>query len=219
MKKFTLIELLVVIAIIGILASLLLPSLQNARMAAKVAVCMGNQKQIGIAIVTYVGSNDEIWPHSPQVPADQVTTTINSGSKLPALIIWDEIGQSHATFVCPVDPKPEDFNWWAYWGRTDFLNENAKHSYMFNEWALWLKSRYKKSPYRIGEMAEPHKWPQMSDGKHIVSSQNWNRCNPGNVGSYGNMDWWHPKQKVNLLLGDGHVENKSAFLIESHDPH
>ena len=61
-QRFTLIELLVVISIISLLISILLPALKQARARAQSVKCMANVKQMGTAVVLYVGDYDEYMP-------------------------------------------------------------------------------------------------------------------------------------------------------------
>ena len=60
--KFTLIELLIVVAIIGILTSILMPSLSSAREKGKRAVCMSNQRNNMLAFKIYAGDNRDKYP-------------------------------------------------------------------------------------------------------------------------------------------------------------
>jgi type II secretory pathway pseudopilin PulG len=95
------IELLVVIAIIGILASLLLPSLVGAKRRGQSIGCVSNLHQLGLALNMYVEDNENClpscaWPLPSQgtnsvPPLPPITTTLMPYLKSPEI------------FHCPAD--------------------------------------------------------------------------------------------------------------------
>ncbi|MFA6293003.1 MAG: prepilin-type N-terminal cleavage/methylation domain-containing protein [Victivallales bacterium] len=74
-KRFTLIELLVVIAIIAILASMLLPALNQARRLAVTSLCKSNFKQIAMGANFYADDYDDCLPPTGGMPPDLPTVT------------------------------------------------------------------------------------------------------------------------------------------------
>lgn len=112
-KGFTLIELLVVIAIIGILASVVLASLNSARGKARDAKRMADLKQIQIALELFRSDNGA-YPNTGSVWWGNCSTfgsygTTGSGGYIPNL------APTYITTL-PLDPKPiETYGCYIYY--------------------------------------------------------------------------------------------------------
>jgi len=91
---FTLIELLVVIAIIAILAAILFPVFAQARERARMANCLSNLKQMGLANLMYVNDYDETF--SPAVVESRNGSLI-AGWK----VLTSPYSKNDAIYSCP----------------------------------------------------------------------------------------------------------------------
>lgn len=92
-RKFTLLELLSVIAVILLLISLLLPSLNKARSAARKVTCLNNMKQAGVLVFQYVGENNDYFP----VDLSNGMSGVASSRTWPGILL----GQLYTASFCP----------------------------------------------------------------------------------------------------------------------
>lgn len=110
---FTLVELLVVIAIIGVLIAILLPAVQRAREAGRRSACMGNGKQMGLAIHNFVSAQGRF----PRGSADDT---------VPSNRISHVATDSYLVGLLPFLEEVERFNNWIQNGNTSTSLNNGR---------------------------------------------------------------------------------------------
>jgi len=98
-RGFTLIELLVVIAIIGMLSSVVLASMNSARIKSRDARRMADIKQVQTAIELYNNDNNQYPPTPTGAVVANMTSTLVTPGYIAAL---------------PADPKYTGYNGYRY---------------------------------------------------------------------------------------------------------
>jgi prepilin-type N-terminal cleavage/methylation domain-containing protein len=103
-RAFTLIELLVVIAIIGLLISIVVPSLGAARANAKRAVCASNLRQVGVALRTYLGESNDRFPYASMMPSISGALPLDGNDPVYiADVLFGKDDSPSKVFKCPND--------------------------------------------------------------------------------------------------------------------
>ena len=189
-RSFTLIELLVVIAIIAILAAMLMPALQQARMKAQETNCKNNLKQIGTMWSLYWNDSKGLcpdnWPKvsgkSPYWPAQILKDYVNDKTGLSGNAKYDTL------FRCPGEPQ---VNSWSY----------AVNFWMFpvNEKRTTPNKGYPTGILNVFNL----KFPAL----HVITAD----CEKGSI----TLETWnkpkryrHSQQSANQHYLDGHVDNR-----------
>ena len=195
--KFTLIELLIIIAIIAILFSLLLPSINRAKMTAQQVICFSNLRQQMLSFSSYAGDHNGGWPPLRY-------NGMSSGAYwYQTLYPWAYPHKQYSTsnlyksiFRCESYPAP--VNWGPGYG----MNYRLVCVFDSTPWPQHFAVSLKAD-----RITEPSYWPLVTD------TYNWFSTSSNNPG----MDFPHMvKHAPNEAWNTNHYGNGSVLYCDGH---
>ena len=182
MKKFTLLELLVVLAIIGILLSLLLPSLSQVRTKARKVVCLSNTNQISKAFIMNSENHDgrifwETSQHNGSWPFDL--------SKKHVI----ELDLTKEVYFCPEHHGYDNMGAWEH--NTSYRVTSYSYTFKRANGNMSLKSLEANMEWvdRLAKVDEPAETPLASDNVVKTATDGFRSKNPygyrtNHIGAY-----------------------------------